>query len=45
MPIFAGFILFSILISADDDFEDEEKKEMKEEKRKSVHEKNCQKNR
>ena len=26
MPIFAGFILFSILVTADEEFEDEEKK-------------------
>lgn len=27
MPIFAGFILFSILVTADEEFETEEKKE------------------
>lgn len=27
MPIFAGFILFSILVTADEEFEGEEKKE------------------
>lgn len=29
MPIFAGFILFSILITADEDLEDEEEKPKK----------------
>lgn len=29
MPIFAGFILFSILVTADEEFETDEKKEVK----------------
>jgi hypothetical protein len=29
MPIFAGFILFSILVTSDEDLEDDEKKEEK----------------
>lgn len=29
MPIFAGFILFSILVTADEEFEDEGRKEKK----------------
>lgn len=29
MPLFAGFILFSILVTADEEFEEEEKKKPK----------------
>ena len=32
MPIFAGFILFSILVTADEEFEDEKKEEDKDNK-------------
>lgn len=35
MPIFAGFILFSILVTADEEFEGEEKKEDKSKAKKS----------